>query len=74
MCGVGWRAARNVPGAEIVAVAARDEARAIRYAKKYAIPRVHARYEACLHIYVYTAKVYTDVDVMNRKMDGWMGG
>jgi len=37
-----------VADADVVAVAARDEGRARRYARKHGIPRVHATYEALL--------------------------
>lgn len=36
--------ARRVPGAEVVAVAARDPQRAARFARRYAIPHVHPDY------------------------------
>jgi predicted dehydrogenase len=42
------RPARRVPGATVVAVAARDPERARRFAARHGIPRVHARYEALL--------------------------
>ena len=37
--------AREVPGVEVVAVAARDPARAEKFARKRGIPKVHATYE-----------------------------
>ena len=37
--------ARGVPDAEVVAVAARDPARAEKFARKHGIPKVHATYE-----------------------------
>jgi predicted dehydrogenase len=37
--------ARDVPEAEVVAVAARDPARADKFARKHGIPRVHPTYE-----------------------------
>ena len=40
--------AKLVPDAEVVAVAARDPARAQRFAAKYGIPRVHDGYDALL--------------------------
>src|SRR5215470_17260002 len=40
--------ARRVPGAEVVAVAARDAARASAFAARHRIPRVHPTYEALL--------------------------
>jgi predicted dehydrogenase len=40
--------ARQIDGVEVVAVAARDPARANRFAAKHGIPRVHASYEALL--------------------------
>jgi predicted dehydrogenase len=42
------RPARGLPEAEVVAVAARDPARAATFARKHAIPRVHDSYEALL--------------------------
>ena len=42
------RPARQVDGVEVVAVAARDRARAEAFAKKHRIPRVHDDYEALL--------------------------
>ena len=42
------RPAREVPEAAIVAVAARDESRAARFAAKHGIPRVHPSYDALL--------------------------
>lgn len=42
------RPARKVDGAELVAVAARDRARAEKYAGKHAIGRVHASYDDLL--------------------------
>ncbi len=42
------RPARKLPEAEIVAVAARDEGRARKFASKYGIPRVHASYDELL--------------------------
>lgn len=42
------RPARRVPEAEVVAVAARDPARARAFATRHGIPRVHASYEALL--------------------------
>jgi predicted dehydrogenase len=42
------RPARTVPGAEIVAVAARDRDRAEKFAKKHGIPTVHDSYEALI--------------------------
>jgi predicted dehydrogenase len=42
------RPARQVPGVEVVAVAARDQARARRFARKHGIPRVHPSYDALL--------------------------
>ncbi len=42
------RPARRVPEAEVVAVAARDEGRARKFAAKHGIPRVHPSYEALL--------------------------
>ena len=42
------RPAREVAEAEAFAVAARDPARAARFAKKHGIPRVHASYDALL--------------------------
>jgi predicted dehydrogenase len=42
------RPAREVPGAEVKAVAARDEARARKFAAKHGIPRVHPSYDALL--------------------------
>ena len=42
------RPARVVAEAEVVAVAARDEARAQRFAQKHGIPRVHGSYKALL--------------------------
>ena len=42
------RPARSVPEVEIVAVAARDEGRARRFASRHAIPRVHAGYAELL--------------------------
>lgn len=42
------RPARILPGVEVVAVAARDETRARRFAGKHGIPRVHESYEALL--------------------------
>jgi predicted dehydrogenase len=39
------RPAREVPDAEVVAVAARDPARAEKFARKRSIPKVHATYE-----------------------------
>ena len=40
--------AREVPEAEIVALAARDETRAQRFASKHGIPRVHRDYAALI--------------------------
>ena len=40
--------AREIEGVEVVAVAARDEARARKFATKHEIPRVHASYDALL--------------------------
>ena len=40
--------ARRVPGVEVVAVAARDAARASAFAARHRIPRVHSTYEALL--------------------------
>ena len=40
--------ARTLPEAEIVAVAARDRARATEFASKHGIPRVHTDYTALL--------------------------
>jgi predicted dehydrogenase len=42
------RPAREVPGVEVAAVAARDVERAKKFAAKHAIPRVHASYDALL--------------------------
>ncbi len=42
------RPARQVPEAELTAVAARDEARAQKFAARHGIPRVHAGYDALL--------------------------
>ncbi len=42
------RPARRLSEAVVVAVAARDEARAAAFAKKHGIPRVHSSYEALL--------------------------
>lgn len=42
------RPARAVAGAEVTAVAARDPARAARFAKRHGIPRVHPSYDALL--------------------------
>ncbi len=42
------RPARRVPDAEVTAVAARDEARARKFAARHGIPRVHASYDALL--------------------------
>ena len=42
------RPAREVEGVEVVAIAARDQARARKYAAKHEIPRVHASYDALL--------------------------
>ena len=42
------RPSRQVPEAEITAVAARDEARARKFAARHGIPRVHASYDALL--------------------------
>ena len=42
------RPARSVPEVLVLAVAARDEARARRFASRHAIPRVHARYAELL--------------------------
>jgi predicted dehydrogenase len=42
------RPARRVPEATVVAVAARDPARAARFAARHGIPRVHPSYEALL--------------------------
>ncbi len=42
------RPARQVPEAEVAAVAARDEARARKFASKQRIPRVHRDYDALL--------------------------
>jgi predicted dehydrogenase len=42
------RPARAVAGAEVLAVAARDEARARRFAARHGIPRVHASYKALI--------------------------
>src|SRR5262245_54533257 len=42
------RPARQVPEVTIVAVAARDAARAAKFAKKHRIPKVHATYAALL--------------------------
>jgi predicted dehydrogenase len=40
--------ARRVPGAEVVAVAARDRARASRFAERHGISTVHPSYEALI--------------------------
>jgi len=40
------RPARQVPGVEVAAVAARDPERARRFAKRHGVPRVHESYEA----------------------------
>jgi predicted dehydrogenase len=40
--------ARQIPGVEVVAVAARDTRRARKFAAKHEIPRVHASYDALL--------------------------
>jgi predicted dehydrogenase len=42
------RPARRVPGVRVDAVAARDEARAQRFARKHGIPRVHGSYLALI--------------------------
>jgi len=42
------RPARAVAGAEVLAVAARDPARARKFAGRHGIPRVHSNYEALL--------------------------
>ncbi len=42
------RPAARVPGAEVLAVAARDPVRAARFAAKHGIPHVHPDYEALL--------------------------
>jgi predicted dehydrogenase len=42
------RPAREVPGVEVAAVAARDALRAQKFAARHAIPRVHASYDALL--------------------------
>ena len=42
------RPARRVPGVRVDAVAARDEARAQRFARKHGIPRVHGSYPALI--------------------------
>ncbi len=42
------RPARQLPEAELTAVAARDEARARKFAARHRIPRVHASYDALL--------------------------
>jgi predicted dehydrogenase len=42
------RPAKQVPEAEVVAIAARDPERAARFAKRHGIPRVHASYDALL--------------------------
>jgi predicted dehydrogenase len=42
------RPARAVPEVRVAAVAARDAARAARFARKHGIPRVHASYDALL--------------------------
>jgi predicted dehydrogenase len=42
------RPARQVPGAQVFAVAARDPQRAAAFAKKHDIPRVHASYDDLL--------------------------
>jgi predicted dehydrogenase len=42
------RPARQLPEAEVVAVAARDEAKARKFARKQRIPRVHRDYDALL--------------------------
>jgi predicted dehydrogenase len=42
------RPALAVPEAEVVAVAARDRAKAERFAVRHGVPRVHASYEALL--------------------------
>jgi predicted dehydrogenase len=42
------RPARALPGVEVAAVAARDTARAERFARRHGIPRVHASYEALI--------------------------
>src|SRR5579875_1876657 len=42
------RPARRVPGATVLAVAARDPERARRFAARHGIPRVHPSYEALL--------------------------
>ncbi len=42
------RPARSVPGAAVAAVAARDEARARRFAARHGIPRVHRSYAELL--------------------------
>ncbi len=42
------RPARRVPGVRVDAVAARDEARAQRFARKHGIPRVHGNYPALI--------------------------
>jgi predicted dehydrogenase len=42
------RPARAVAGAEVVAVAARDETRARRFAAKHGVPRVHGSYKALI--------------------------
>ena len=42
------RPAREVPEAEVVAVAARDPSRAAKFAAKHRIPRVHPSYDALL--------------------------
>jgi predicted dehydrogenase len=42
------RPARAVPQAQVVAIAARDPARALAFAKRHAIPRAHATYAGLL--------------------------
>jgi predicted dehydrogenase len=42
------RPAREVPGVEVLAIAARDEARARRFAARHGVPRVHRTYDALL--------------------------
>ena len=42
------RPAREVPEAEVVAIAARDPSRAARFAKRHGVPRVHESYDALL--------------------------
>ena len=42
------RPARKIPGAAVVAVAARDQSRAAAFAEQHGIPRVHDTYDALL--------------------------